>query len=367
MGLLELDTTDILRKAQPGDRIELHDTRGKRRRLKVLDRHDSLRLCSTKRTVYVNEETKVRLRRKGRTIAKGKVTHLPHVSGTIVLYPGDSLILTRDDSPGRPTIRDHKKQIVKPARISCSLGEVFDQVQVGQRIWFDDGTIGGVISACAQNSLTVKISHAREKGSKLRENQGINLPETDLELPALTEKDIQDLKVLAPRVDMIGFSFVRTPEDVLKLETELQNLKASHLGIILKIENRIAFENLPRLLLAGLQSPPVGVMVARGDLAVEIGFDRLAEVQEEILWLCEAAHIPVIWATQVLEGYAKSREPTRAEVSDAAMSGRAECVMMNKGPHIVEAVEFLNDILERMEDHQNKKTAMLRKLSVSEV
>ena len=365
-GVVEL-TTDILRKAQPGDRIELHDTRGKRRQLRVVDRQDSWRLASTKKTVYINEGMKVRLRRKGRTIAKGKVTHLPRVSGAIVLFVGDSLILTRGDSPGRPAVRDHEQQIVRPARVSCSLGEVFDQVQIGQRICFNDGTIGGIISASDQNSLTVNISHAREEGSKLRENQGINLPETDLKLPALTKKDIEDLQVIAPRVDMIGFSFVRTPEDVLQLATELQHLKASHLGVILKIENRIAFENLPRLLLAGLQSPPLGVMVARGDLAVEVGFDRLAEVQEEILWLCEAAHIPVIWATQVLEGYAKSREPTRAEVSDAAMSGRAECVMMNKGPHIIEAVEFLNDILERMEDHQKKKTSMLRKLSVSEV
>jgi len=79
-------------------------------------------------------------------------------------------------------------------------------------------------------------------------------------------------------------------------------------------------------------------MIARGDLLVEIGYERLAEVQEEILWLCEAAHVPVIWATQVLEGLAQKGLPSRAEITDAAMGVRAECVMLNKGPHIIEAV-----------------------------
>jgi len=88
---------------------------------------------------------------------------------------------------------------------------------------------------------------------------------------------------------------------------------------VLKIENRQAFEDLPRLLLTALRYPPMGVMVARGDLGVELGFERMAEVQEEILWLCEAAHVPVIWATQVLEGLAKKGLPSRGEVTDAAM------------------------------------------------
>ena len=106
-------------------------------------------------------------------------------------------------------------------------------------------------------------------------------------------------------------------------------------------------------------------MLARGDLAVEVGFERLAEVQEEILWLCEAAHVPVIWATQVLESLAKSGIPSRGEVTDAAMSGRAECVMLNKGPYIGEAVRFLDDVLRRMRDHHVKRVATLRKLKVA--
>jgi pyruvate kinase len=108
-------------------------------------------------------------------------------------------------------------------------------------------------------------------------------------------------------------------------------------------------------------------MIARGDLAVEAGFERLAEVQEEILWFCEAAHVPVIWATQVLEHLAKDGRPSRAEVTDAAMAVRAEAVMLNKGPHVPDAVRALDGILVRMEAHQSKKTSLLRRLKVAEV
>jgi pyruvate kinase len=106
-------------------------------------------------------------------------------------------------------------------------------------------------------------------------------------------------------------------------------------------------------------------MIARGDLAVECGFERLAEVQEEILWMCEAAHVPAIWATQVLESLAKEGLPSRAEVTDAAMAHRAECVMLNKGPYIVDAVKALDDILRRMHGHQAKKQPMLRRLGLA--
>ena len=83
------------------------------------------------------------------------------------------------------------------------------------------------------------------------------------------------------------------------------------------------------------------------------------------MWFCETAHVPVIWATQVLEGLTKSGLPSRAEITDAAMAQRAECVMLNKGPYIVKAIKVLDDILKRMQDHQVKKYATLRKLKVS--
>jgi pyruvate kinase len=115
-----------------------------------------------------------------------------------------------------------------------------------------------------------------------------------------------------------------------------------------------------------MRSPASGVKIARGDLAVECGYERLAEIQEEILWMAEASHTPVIWATQVLESLAKSGIPSRAEITDAAMGERAECVMLNKGPYILEAVRALDNILTRMQAHQRKKSAMLRPLEVAD-
>jgi pyruvate kinase len=203
--------------------------------------------------------------------------------------------------------------------------------------------------------------------AKLRAEKGINLPDTKLNISALTPKDRQDLEFAARCGDLVCLSFVRRPEDVAELIQELDRLGATNTGIILKIENRAAVEALPQILLTAMRRPVIAVMVARGDLGVEIGFERMAEIQEEILWLCEAAHVPVIWATQVLESLVKRGLPSRAEVTDAAMSGRAECVMLNKGPHILLALDFLCDVLARMEGHHSKKSSLMRKLSVAEM
>jgi pyruvate kinase len=200
---------------------------------------------------------------------------------------------------------------------------------------------------------------------------GINLPETDRGIGAMTEKDRRDLDFVAEHADIVGLSFVRRPEDVLELQQELSARGRNKLGIVLKIESRAGFDQLPLIMIAALRHHPVGIMVARGDLAIEVGFERLAEIQEEILWLSEAAHIPVVWATQVLETMAKTGIPSRAEVTnaatDAAMGVRAECVMLNKGEHILDAVRFLDHILHKMQAHHSKKRSMLRRLAVAQV
>ena len=192
------------------------------------------------------------------------------------------------------------------------------------------------------------------------------VPETALRIACLTPDDLQALDFAVLHADFVGYSFVRSAEDVRVLQDRLAERDAEQIGIVLKIETRQAFSDLPRLLLALMRTRTVGVMIARGDLAIECGFQRLAEVQEEILWICEAAHIPVIWATQVLESLAKTGLPSRSEITDAAMGERAECVMLNKGPYIVEAVRVLDNILHRMASHQEKKRSMLRKLHLAE-
>ena len=194
-------------------------------------------------------------------------------------------------------------------------------------------------------------------------DKGINLPDSELDLPALTEKDLQDLQSVAQEADMVGLSFVQRPQDVYLLREHLNRLGRSDMGIVLKIETIKGFENLPELMLASMSGTSAGVMIARGDLAVECGYERLAEVQEEILWCAEAAHMPVVWATQVLETLAKTGVPSRAEVSDAGLGVRAECVMLNKGPFITDAIRTLDDILRRMGGHQEKKRSLLRALN----
>ncbi len=161
----------------------------------------------------------------------------------------------------------------------------------------------------SQIACTFASRHARARGAKLVADKGINLPDSHLHLAAMTDKDRADLAFVANHADMVALSFVNTVEDVRALQELLAPLGDRQPAIVLKIETKRGFENLPAMLLEAMKAPRCGVMIARGDLAVECGFERLAEVQEEILWLCEAAHVPVIWATQVLESLAKDGLP----------------------------------------------------------
>ena len=285
--------------------------------------------------------------------------------GFILLRKGDLLHLTRNDGPGVFPEFHPSGLLLVPGKISVTLPSIFDDVQVDQAIWFDDGKIGGTIESVQPDLIEIRITAASDEGSRLYAEKGINLPATHLRLPALSEEDIKNLKLIVQHADMVGYSFVRTPEDVKLLQRELKRLGREDIGIILKIETQETFENLPMLLLTAMRSSRVGAMIARGDLAVELGFLRIAEVQEQILWLCEAAHVPTIWATQILENLVKTGLATRAEISDAVLSVRAECAMLNKGPHILEAVKMLVEIDQRMALHQWKKQSALRPLNVA--
>ncbi len=358
---------EVLALAQLGDRLELEDNRGVRRRLNLVERHGEAILAHAEQHVYLSDGAACSLVRGEEQLICGRVGPLPERVLPITLKVGDRLLLTREDRPGEPARYDAQGRVVQPASIPCTLAAAFDAAAPGQRIWFDDGRIGGRILAVSSREIMVEITHAAPQGSRLKPEKGINLPDTRLNIPALTDKDLEDLRTLAGQVDIVGLSFVRGPEDVQALQAALRDLGMHDVGTVYKIETRQAFENLAFILLAALAAPPVGLMVARGDLAVEVGFERLAEVQEEILWLAEAAHVPVIWATQVLEDMAKRGLPSRAEVSDAAFGVRAECVMLNKGPYIVETVSFLADLLERMSAHRSKARPMLRRLAVAQL
>lgn len=242
-------------------------------------------------------------------------------------------------------------------------------VDTEHAVWFNDGKVGARVDSRDNNGLDLEITFAKPGGQRLRVGKGVNVPDTTLDTAALTDEDRDTLRQLWGRVDAVSLSFVRTPDDVADLRDECERLERETgrpaPAIVLKIETRAGFTNLPEILLELLRVSVGGVMLARGDLAVEVGYERMAEVQEELLCFCEAAHTPVIWATEVLSSLAKKGRPTRAEITDAAAAQRAECVMLNKGPEVLTALEMLSDILMRMQTHQRKKTPMFRPLSIA--
>ncbi|MCB1356731.1 MAG: pyruvate kinase [Maritimibacter sp.] len=232
----------------------------------------------------------------------------------------------------------------------------------GAMVHFDDGKLGARVLRVVPGRAELEVTHVRDKGARLRPEKGVNLPGVEIDIPALTEADLAALDFAVGRADIIGYSFVQTARDVRAIHTEIAARLpegAEMPALVLKVETDLALHNLPRLIVQAGALAPVAVMIARGDLAVEIGLERLSEVQEEILWLCEAAEVPVIWATQVLENLAKDGFATRAEATDAAMAQRAECVMLNKGPYTEEAIAFLRKVGLRMDRHQSKKTPRL--------
>jgi len=277
-------------------------------------------------------------------------------------YKGDRILLVRD-MLDKKQAREMKLNF----QIGCTEPAIIEQVPQGAEIWIDDGSVGTVVEEKSDDWLLLRVEHVDPKGKRLREEKGLNFPDTVLHLPPLTEKDLEDLDFVVKHANAIGYSFVQEPADIDWLQEEIKKriedpARFYELAVIAKIETQAAVANLPSLIVHAAGRQPFGVMIARGDLAVEIGYRRLAEIQEEILWICEAAHVPVIWATQVFENFAKTGIPSRAEVTDAAMSERAECVMLNKGPFIHEVVSALDNVLHRMQAHQTKKVAQLREL-----
>ncbi|MCP9929154.1 pyruvate kinase [Cyanobium sp. CH-040] len=342
--VLQLPERDQEPGLAPGDRFSGRDASGRMRELTVVEQRADGLLLGCRQHCRFTEG--LRFRREGGG-AELQVGALPPSPGELLLNSGDVLELTA--TPGTATPGTAKPGSGTPGRgrhsISCTLPQVFSALRPGQRVLFDDGRIGGVIRAVNAEVVTIEITDAKPRGSRLRADKGINFPDSELQLPALTAKDRQDLAFAAAHADIVNYSFVSRTADVEALQGELEDLGATQLGVVLKIENHQAFTNLPGLLLTAMRRPmPLGVMIARGDLAVECGWEQLAAIQEEILRLCTAAHVPCIWATQVLDEMARHGTPTRAEISDAALGARADALMLNKGPNITATVRTLRHI-----------------------
>jgi pyruvate kinase len=256
----------------------------------------------------------------------------------VVVNPGDIITFqTAEDVPGTKE------------RVYMNYKEFPRDVKPGEKILLDDGKL--MFEAIETNGTTEVVCKVIQ-GGPLKSKKGVNLPNTKVSLPALTKKDIEDaLFAIDQNVDWIALSFVRTPKDL----EELQDLIAKHashkIPIIAKIEKPEAVENIDKIV-----AFCDGLMVARGDLGVEIPAHEVPLIQKKLIHRAKTARIPVIVATQMMETMITSLTPTRAEVNDVANSvmDGADAVMLSGetsvGNYPVEVITKMTQIIEAVED-----------------
>jgi pyruvate kinase len=333
----------------------LNDARGKQRILVVLQKITSSKVrVGLARTAYLDEGIEL-LSETGEKFTVGSIKPQPV---DIRVKVGDRVRLYRDPSKlGTPASGE------EPAGISCTLPEALSFVKTGERVFIDDGKISGIVRGEKNDYLELEILSPSEGLISIKSEKGLNFPDSVINIPALTAEDEKNLSFVITHATAVGLSFVHRASDLESLHVALTKLGHADFGIIAKIETREAVHRMGEILLAGLNLPNFGVLIARGDLAVEMGFENLAFIQEDVLCMCEAAHVPVVIATQVLETLAKSGLPTRAEITDAAMGIRAECVMLNKGPHVLDALKTLANLLATEEKHQLKKRQIFKEFT----
>ncbi len=344
-----------LTQLQAGDTVELTDAAGRTRRLVVGGRTDDGVLAECNRSLYLTTGLPLAWRRGTRVMGSGEIGVLPKQSRDIVLRMGDRLLLNESGQCADPSL---------PV-LAFEAGYLLEQVRPGERVLLDDGRILALAERRGPDGLLCRVELTMKTEARLRSGKGVAFPDSRLSLRHLPQQDEEALQFALAHADGVGVSFVSTARDVALVGRRIRLSGRTGFGMILKFETFNAMRNLPSILFEMLKYDPVGIMIARGDLAVEMSFERLAELQEELLWFGEACHVPVIWATQVLDNMAHTGVATRAEITDAAMSMRAECVMLNKGPHIASAVSMLADIVRKMEAHQYKKRPLFRRLAIA--
>ena len=226
----------------------------------------------------------------------------------IPLATGDLLILTRELTPGRPAECDSVGRVLNPATIGCTSSQVFEDARAGERIWIDDGRIGGVIERKEPDRLHVRITHTRARGAKLAADKGINLPDSTLRLAAMTDKDRADLTFVADHADMVALSFVNTVDDVRALRELLAPLGDRQPAIVLKIETKRGFENLPAMLLEAMKAPRCGV---RSDHDIRLPLPGRVDgsVAERVMRL---ARCPVLTVRYPEREFVNPRRPSTA-------------------------------------------------------
>ena len=229
---------------------------------------------------------------QGPKIRLGRFANGPHVWNT-----GDRVTITSDDILGTPD------------RVSCTYRKLPQEVRVGDRLLIDDGRVAVEVSSVEGNDIHCLVV----EGGPVSNNKGVSLPNVAISVPAMSEKDEEDLRfALGLGVDLVALSFVRSPDDV-KLVKQIMDEERRTVPVIAKVEKPEAVEHLEGIVLAF-----DGVMVARGDLGVELPLDQVPLVQKLAVQLCRENAKPVIVATQMLDSMIENSRPTRAEASDVA-------------------------------------------------
>jgi pyruvate kinase len=338
-----------------GDVLALVDAAGRNRVLTVRTAGPGPVIADCDRSLYFTSGLALSWRRGDEEIACGMSGELPPQPRKLSLAVGDVLVLNES---GHTTGAD-------AYALAFPEPDMLRQVRPGERVVFDDGRIVAVAESAGPDGLRCRVQQTIRSPASLHSGKGVAFPDSALSPGRLAPGDEAALQFALEQADGVGVSFIAAANDVALIGERIRSSGRPGFGMILKLETRAALDNLPEILFEAMKYDPVGLMIARGDLAVELSFERLAEMQEELLWFGEACHLPVVWATQVLDSVTHSGLPTRAEVTDAAMAMRAECVMLNKGEHVTTAVKMLADIIRKMEAHQYKKRSLYRRLALA--
>jgi pyruvate kinase len=254
--------------------------------------------------------------------------------------PGDVLDCRQDDEF---ELVSHPAAGGSGRELSCSYRELPNDLKPGEDVLFADGTVAMQVAGTTPGRARLIVTQP----GRLRSRQGLNLPRSNLAVRSLTEKDLADLDWTAQHkhdVDFVGLSFARSADDVVRLRRELES-RGCKAQVVVKVERPQAVEQIEEIVAA-----TDAVMVARGDLGVEIDLHRVPAVQKRVIALCNAAHRPVITATQMLNSMEHSRRPTRAEASDVfnAVLDGTDAVMLSGetavGEFPVQAVATMRDI-----------------------